>query len=128
MSCGKTPQGPKLPGKIAETFNNGNYSNRKLSSQETFYKYHGVDNRTGREYSWLTNEKYSSEELLRQDLAIRHDWGVKITKVSEFKVPQGVCISEGTAASQGIGYPGGGYQNVILNIPKVWLEKKGFPQ
>ncbi|WP_240153184.1 hypothetical protein, partial [Erwinia amylovora] len=31
-----------------------------------FYKYHGLNNIIGRKYSWLTIEKYSSEEMLRQ--------------------------------------------------------------
>ncbi|CCO84407.1 rhs-family protein [Erwinia amylovora Ea266] len=59
--------------------------------------------------------------MLRQKLAIRHDWGVVITKVSEFKVPQGTWISEGPAAAQGAGYPGLGYQAVVSNLPKSWI-------
>lgn len=93
--------GPNLPGRIAETFDKGIYKNRQLSIDETFFKYHGVDNRTGRKISWLTNEKYNSEQLLREKLAIRHDWGVNITHVSEFKIPKGTWVSEGSAAAQG---------------------------
>ncbi|WP_459474536.1 RHS repeat domain-containing protein, partial [Erwinia amylovora] len=114
-------KGPELPGSIAETFDKGIYKNRQLYKSETFYKYHGLNNRTGRKYSWLTNERYGSEEMLRQKLAIRHDWGVVITKVSEFKVPQGTWISEGPAAAQGAGYPGLGYQAVVSNLPKSWI-------
>ncbi|ADP11312.1 Rhs-family protein [Erwinia sp. Ejp617] len=114
-------KGPELPGSIAETFDKGIYKNRQLYKSETFYKYHGLNNRTGRKYSWLTNERYGSEEMLRQKLAIRHDWGVVITKVSEFKVPQGTWISEGPAAAQGVGYPGLGYQAVVSNLPKSWI-------
>ena len=69
------------------------------------YKYHGVDNRTGRKHSWLANKLYSSEDALRQDLAIRHDWGISITDISKFKITQGTWVSEGPAASQGAGYP-----------------------
>ncbi|MFP2424265.1 RHS repeat-associated core domain-containing protein, partial [Pseudescherichia vulneris] len=117
------PPGPELPESIAKTFENGLYQNRKLSSDEIFYKYHGLDNRTGKKYSWLTNKKYSSESLLRENLAIRSDWGVNITSVSEFTIPQGTWVSEGMAAAQGTGYPGGGYQVVISNLPKVLVNK-----
>jgi hypothetical protein len=115
--------GPKLPGKIASTFKNGSYTNRQLSSDTRFYKYHGVDNRTGRKYSWVTNKKYSTEKYLRKKLAIRKDWGVKITHVTEIDVPKGTWISEGAAASQGRGYAGGGYQAVVTNMPRVWIIK-----
>nr|WP_240349066.1 hypothetical protein [Pectobacterium aquaticum] len=118
-----TLPGPKLPENIADTFENGIYKNRQLKNDETFYKYHGVDNRTGRKISWLTNKKYDSEDILRQDLAIRHDWGVNITKVSEFNVPKGTWVSEGSAAAQGAGYPGAGYQAVVTNLPKSWVTK-----
>jgi RHS repeat-associated protein len=106
-NTGKKP-GPQLPGGIAETFGKSVYKNRQLKRDETFYKYHGVNNRTGRKISWLTNEKYNSEEVLREKLAIRHDWGVNITNVSEFRVPKGTWVSEGPAAAQGAGYPGMG--------------------
>ncbi|MDR6382940.1 hypothetical protein [Paraburkholderia caribensis] len=120
--------GPKLPDNIAQTFENGAYSNRQLSQNETLYKYHGANNRTGRKCAWLTNKKYSSEEDLRSDLAIRRDWGVNVTKVSEFDVPKGTWLSEGVAAAQGVGHPGGGYQAVVTNVPKVWVtQTKGVP-
>lgn len=86
-----------------------------------FFKYHGVDNRTGRKFSWLTNKKYTSEAELRSDLAIRTDWGVNISSVSAFKAPKGTWISEGSTAAQGVGYSGGGYQAVISNLPKSWI-------
>ncbi len=116
-------QGPELPKNIAETFKDGIYKNRQLTGDEVFYKYHGINNRTGRKFSWLTNKKYSSEDVLRQDLAIRHDWGVNITKISEFKVPRGTWVSEGPAAAQGSGYLGSGYQAVVTNLPKTWVQK-----
>ena len=116
-------QGPILPTKIASSFNNSIYTNRKLINSERFFKYHGIDNRTGKKYIWLTNKKYPSEKTLRNNLAIREDWGVEIKYVSEFDVPAGTWVSEGTAASQGIGYPGGDYQAIILNIPKTWTVK-----
>ncbi|MGY8829214.1 MAG: two-partner secretion domain-containing protein [Pseudomonadales bacterium] len=119
----KTLPGPKLPEKISETFKDGGYTNRQLADESKFYKYHGVDNRTGRKFSWLSDKKYTSETELRADLAIRHDWGVKITSVSTFKVPKGTWVSEGAAAAQGVGYPGGGYQAVITNLPKSWVTR-----
>lgn len=56
-------------------------------------------------------------------MAIRDDWGVKITAVSEFNVPAGTWVSEGAAASQGAGYPGQGYQAVIQNLPNSWVTR-----
>jgi hypothetical protein len=113
--------GPRLPEKIRVTFENSTYTNRKLSSNEIFYKYHGVDNRTGKKYAWYTNKKYATESELRQKLAIRDDWGVQIEFVTEFDVPAGTWVSEGKAASQGIGYLGQDYQAVILNTPNSWI-------
>jgi hypothetical protein len=125
----KSLPGPKLTQRVADTFTDGKYVNRQLQSNETFYKYHGVDNRTGRKISWFTNTKYASEAELRSGLAIRKDWGVNIQSVSKFDVPQGSWISEGTAAAQGAGYPGRGYQAVIQNVPKTWVQNttKAFP-
>ncbi|WP_141246515.1 hypothetical protein [Actibacterium ureilyticum] len=113
--------GPKLPDTIAATFQDGKYSNVKLSADKIMYKYHGVDNRTGQKVTWLTDRKYSNETELRRDLAIKKEWGVKLTSVSAFKVPKGTWISEGKAAGQGHAYPGGGYQAVVQNVPKSWL-------
>ncbi|VVH60607.1 hypothetical protein BAZOLSSOX_2057, partial [uncultured Gammaproteobacteria bacterium] len=110
--------GPKLDQKTVSSFHNGLYKNKKLAADTKFYKYHGVNNRTGKKISWVTNKKYASENKLRRDLAIREDWGVKIDKVSEFNVPKGTWISEGKAAAKGNGYSGGGYQAVIQNLPK----------
>src|SRR5690554_2048678 len=115
--------GTILPDEIAKTFKNAIYKNRRLSRNEIFFKYHGVDNLTGKKYSWLTNKKYTSENELREKLAIRDDWGVKINKVTEFDVPAGTWVSEGKAASQGVGYSGGDYQAVITNLPKAWVIK-----
>ena len=115
--------GPLLPEKIAATFENSLYTNRQLLTNERYFKYHGIDNRTGRKFSWLTNQKYATENEIRKGLAIRDDWGVKIESVTEFDVPSGTWISEGKAASQGNGYPGGNYQAVITNIPKSWIIK-----
>lgn len=94
-----------------------------------FYKYPVAHNRTGRKYSWLTNEQYFTEAALREKLAIRHDWGIKITKISEFKVPRGTWVNDGLAKAQGNEYPGMGYQAVISDIPKNWITKtSGVPR
>ncbi|WP_282167149.1 hypothetical protein [Shewanella japonica] len=115
--------GLKLSARTAATFKDGSYTNRQLAKATNFFKYHGVDNRTGKKISWLTNKKYASEADLRAGLAIRHDWGVNINRVSTFRAPKGTWISEGTAAAQGAGYPGGGYQAVISNLPKQWITR-----
>lgn len=116
--------GPRLPVKqVGDTFKNGVYYNRKLKTDEVFYKYHGVDNRTGRKYTWLVKSKYSSEQVLRENLAILPEWGVEISKRTKFVAPKGTWVSEGIAAPQkGVNsMPGGDYQSVISNVPKAWI-------
>jgi hypothetical protein len=115
--------GPELPAKISSTFERSIYANRKLVSNEKFYKYHGTNNRTGRKYAWYTNKKYTTELELRQKLAIRDDWGVQIELVTEFDVPSGIWISEGKTAARGVGYPGQDYQVIITNAPNSWIIK-----
>lgn len=116
-----------LIGKHESDFTNEKYASRKLKTHEIFYRYHGIDNRTRNKVVYITKQKYSSEAELRQKLAIRKEWG-DITNVSRIKVPAGAWISEGNAASQGSGYPGGGYQAVITNVPRGWIvdTKKAF--
>jgi hypothetical protein len=113
--------GPQLPEKIASTFENSIYTNRKLVTNERLFRYHGIDNRTGKKYSWFTNKKYTTEVELRQKLAIKESWGVQIEYITEFDVPSGTWLCEGKAASQGTGYIGGDYQVVITNTPNAWI-------
>jgi hypothetical protein len=116
--------GPRLPVKqVGDTFKNGVYYNRKLKTDEVFYKYHGVNNRTGRKHTWLVKSTYSSEKVLREKLAILPEWGVEISKRTKFVAPKGTWVSEGIAAPQkGISsMPGGDYQSVISNVPKAWI-------
>ena len=117
--------GPDLSEKIRQTFKDGVYTNRRLNSDSTFFKYHGINNRTGKKEIWVTDRKYESESDLRKALAIRDDWGVNITRVTKFLVPKGTWVSEGLAASQGGQYIGGGYQAVILNLPRSQIKQSG---
>jgi len=94
-----------------------------LITNETFYKYHGDNNRTGRKYAWLTNKNYRTETGMRRALAIRRDWGVHINKLTELSVPAGTWVCEGKAAGQGQGYPGKGDQAVVTNVPRAWITK-----
>ena len=104
-------------------FENGVYQNRQVNGHEVFYKYHGVDNRTGRTHNYVTTKKYVSEKALRDDLAILDEWGVKIDRVTIFKPAQGAWITEGIASPQtgvtGEFRPGGAYQGLIdvKNLP-----------
>ena len=118
----------QLPQNIKDTFTGSKSTGRTLIQDETFYKYHGDNNRVGRKYSWLTQKPYNTETGLRRALAIRIDWGITINKVSTFRVPAGTLVCEGKAATQGVGYPGKGYQAVITNIPRSWVSKtENFP-
>ena len=110
-------------GDHVQNFENGVYQNRQVSGDEVFYKYHGVNNRTGKTHNYVTNKRYASEQELRDELAILDEWGIKIDRVTTFKPAQGTWISEGVAAAQtgvtGEVRPGGGYQGLIdvKNLP-----------
>ena len=112
-------------GNHVNNFENGVYQNRQVNGDEVFYKYHGVDNRTGRTHNYVTNKKYVSEPALRDDLAILDEWGVKIDRVTTFKPAQGTWITEGIASPQtgvtGEFRPGGAYQGLIdvKNLPNA---------
>lgn len=116
-----------LPEGIAMTFKDGEYINRLTQVEETFYRYHGKSNLSGNEYVWFTNKKYTSEEEVRNGLAIAKEWGIELDSISKIRVPKNTWVSEGKAASQielpggGFKYPGGEYQAVIKNIPKDWV-------
>lgn len=117
--------GPKVPANHAGNFTGGKYVNRQVSGDEIFYKYHGVNNRTGKTHNYLTTKRYTSESALRDDLAILDEWGIQIDRVTTFRPARGTWISEGPAASQvgkatGEFRPGGGYQGLIdtNNLPR----------
>jgi len=112
---------------VLDSFKDQTYSNRQLVEDEIFFKYHGIDNRTGRKYTWLVKQAYTNEAILRTRLAILPDWGVEITLRSTFKVPAGIWVSEGVTASQrsfkdlNLILPGGDYQGVITNVTDAWI-------
>ncbi|MHC5853560.1 hypothetical protein [Nostoc sp.] len=116
-----------LPEGIAATFKDGKYVNRLTRVEETFYRYHGKSNLSGNEYVWFTTKKYTSEEEVRNGLAIAKEWGIELDSISTIRVPKNTWLSEGKAASQielpggGFKYLGGEYQAVIKNIPKDWV-------
>ena len=55
----------QLPTKVASTFTNKVYKNRKLINSERFFKYHGTNNKIKKDYTWVTNKKYQTEKELR---------------------------------------------------------------
>ncbi|MDA9231337.1 hemagglutinin repeat-containing protein [Rickettsiales bacterium] len=112
-------KGPKLPKNYPDDFLDSNYINRQASGDEIFYRYHGKNNRTGKDVTYVTDKKYSSEGQLRQDLGIEQSWGTNIDRVTTFKPQKGTWISEGVTAPQKIN-KGGGYQGAIdtKNLPK----------
>lgn len=117
-ASGRTPAGPAVPAYHAKNFDRSTYTNRQVSGDEVFYKYHGVNNRTGKTHNYLTKRLYATETELRDDLAILGEWGITIDRVTTFQPARGTWISEGKAAGQ-VGYvtgeirPGGGYQGLI---------------
>jgi hypothetical protein len=112
--------GEKLSPKLEKTFKGGKYTTRVLNEPEIFYRYHGVNNRL-RPVTFVSKTKYSSKEFMRIRLAIKKEWGININKISKMKVPSGVRIFEGQAASQGLLYIGGGHQAIIMHPSKSWI-------
>ncbi|MFW9880716.1 MAG: RHS repeat-associated core domain-containing protein [Candidatus Thorarchaeota archaeon] len=112
--------GENLSPKLAKTFKGGKYTSRVLNEPEIFYRYHGVDNRL-RPVTFVPKTKYSSKKFMRIRLAIKKKWGVNINQISKMKVPSGVRIFEGQAASQGLPYIGGGHQAIIMHPSKGWI-------
>lgn len=115
--------GPTVPAYHAKNFTGSNYVNRQVSGDEIFYKYHGVNNRTGKTHNYLSNKRYTSEAALRDDLAILDEWGITIDRMTTFRPARGTWISEGTAARQVGGLTGeirvgGGYQGLI-DVPNL---------
>ena len=124
LRCKKVKKiGPSIPEFHRKNFTDGIVNMRQVSGDEIFYKYHGKSNRLGREYNYVTNKKYLSEQALREDLALLKEWGVEIEYVTTFKPQAGTWIGEGTAAKQisqegteileGTGYQG------IINIKEL---------
>ncbi|MCW0319132.1 hypothetical protein NB724_004283 [Pantoea ananatis] len=116
--CSLQKKGQSIPDHHKVNFTDGIISNRQVSGDEIFYKYHGKTNRLGRDFNYVTKKKYTSEAELRKDLAILKEWGVKIDKVTTFKPQKGTWITEGTAAPQISTnrlevLEGGGYQGLI---------------
>ena len=124
LRCKKVKKiGPSIPEFHRKNFTDGIVNMRQVSGDEIFYKYHGKSNRLGREYNYVTNKKYLSEQALREDLALLKEWGVEIEYVTTFKPQAGTWIGEGTAAKQisqdGTEFlEGTGYQGII-NIKEL---------
>jgi uncharacterized protein RhaS with RHS repeats len=124
---------PKVPNYHKANFTDGLVTSRHISGDEIFYKYHGETNRLGRDFNYVTKKKYSSENALREDLAILNEWGGNIDRVTTFKPAKGTRITQGTAAPQlsSDGFEslaGGGYQGIInikeLSNPTIINTKK----
>ena len=124
LRCKKVKKiGPSIPEFHQKNFTDGIVNIWQVSGDEIFYKYHGKSNRLGREYNYVTNKKYLSEQALREDLALLKEWGVEIEYVTTFKAQAGTWIGEGTVAKQirqdgteileGTGYQG------IINIKEL---------
>jgi len=82
-----------------------------------------VNNRTGKTHNYLSNQRYTSESALRNNLAILDEWGITIDRMTTFTPARGTWISEGTAARQVGGLTGeiregGGYQGLI-DVPNL---------
>jgi hypothetical protein len=128
LKSSKNLPGPNIPEYHLGNFTDNLAKNRQVSGDEIFYKYHGKGNRLGKTHNYVTKKQYSTEEELRNDLAILDEWGVDIDRITTFKPPKGSWVSEGDAAGQVGDFTdelraGGGYQGLIdiKNLPKSSL-------
>jgi hypothetical protein len=124
--------GPQLPASKIATFSNGKYFNRKLGTDEVFYRYHGVDNRSGKKFIYTMKKEYPDEQSLRNGVAILDEWGVTMTSKSKVRAPAGSWVSEGIAAPQNGVLTneirkGGDYQALFSmpDIPDSWILTTG---
>lgn len=115
----------KLPARIEASFERRVYAQRVLKKDLIAYRYHSPLNPHHEGYVFLTTDKYVSEKLLRERLAIpkgARTEGQHITAVATYRVPHGTLISEGSVAAN-YGFKGGGYQIVVENPPDAWIVK-----
>jgi hypothetical protein len=116
----------KLPARIEATFDKRLYSQRVLKQDLLVHRYHSPLNAHPDGYVFATTDKFASEKVLRDRLAIPPIDNVKgahITEVTTYRIPHNTLISEGTVAPLQ-SYRGGGYQVVLVNPPEAWVVGK----
>lgn len=114
---GPTNPGP-LADDIAATFRSSSYTAETLSEPTTLYRVIGDNgNPTG---SFWTRTEPSGPLQSVIDSAIDPNWRNPATQVIQARVPSGVTIYEGAAASQR-GLVGGGNQIYIPQVQNSWI-------
>lgn len=116
----------KLPARIEATFEKRLYSQRVLKQDLIVHRYHSPLNVHPDGYVFTTTDRYATEKVLRDRLAIPPIDNVKgahITNVTTYRIPHNTLVSEGTVAPLQ-GYKGGGHQIVLENPPEAWIVKK----
>ncbi|EMJ97835.1 RHS repeat-associated core domain protein [Leptospira sp. B5-022] len=121
----KIPIGGELPSKVAKTFANGEYTSTILTKDTLLYRYHGGVSRIAGPF--LSFNRFINRGRAINSLAIKPEWGNKISKVSVMRVPKGTKVYIGKAASQtaknGQVYSGGGSQVYIPKVKESWVVK-----
>lgn len=105
-----------------------------VNGPQTLYNYGGMltgGSKAGQPSStdWWTDKLYGSQQEVRSNLAIRDDWNNPLNELRVCNIPEGCALlgNEGYASSQGEGYPGGGYQIYMQDVPPEWIETEVFP-
>jgi hypothetical protein len=110
-------KGP-LPEAIAKTFRSASYIQTVTKEETVLYRVYG--GKVGRLGSFWTKSPPNGPVQSIIDSALDPSWGNTATQVVKMKVPKGVTIYEGYAASQK-GLVGGGSQIYIERINLSWI-------
>ena len=103
---------------IASTFRSGSYSASTISEPTTLYRSSG-DNGNPAGSFWTRTEP-SGPFQSEIDSVLDQNWGNSASQVVRARVPAGVTIYEGAAASQR-GLVGGGNQIYIPHVDSKWI-------
>lgn len=96
--CVATNKTVGLSDDIAATFKNGNATRVVLDKPLTVSRFHG--GKSGQIGRFASGDAFNSRRAVRQRLALKQEWGNRISKQSDVALPEGTVIWRGQAAPQ----------------------------
>ncbi len=111
----------------------------RLDGNRFLYRYHGRYNKLGRNYTYVTDVLYHTEDELRTGAAVLSEWGTTIDSVTVLRPKRNTWMRYGKASSQSGRFSdefrvGGDYQGlirssdikeseIIRTVPAPWLNE-----